>query len=322
MSLQRRLVTIAAARRKSAVRIYRVSSYLSRPFPMAPRFLALFVLVGTTFAQTATPPTAATVEVWPEGKMPGNGANAAEAEVPRKDGFHRITNVSRPTLTLFLEPRRAGKAPGPAMIVCPGGGYGYTVIDKEGTEIAAWLNANGISALVLKYRTPNNRAGALQDAQRALSLARERAAEWNIDPQRLGIIGFSAGGHLAARTSTNFGERSYPAIDAIDQKSCRPDFAVLVYPAYLDNKAGGVSPDLNLTAAIPPTLIVHTEDDKPFVPGSKIYDTALTSAKVPHEFRLYPTGGHGYGLHCQKDAKAWPEDALQWLQKTLPTLGK
>ncbi len=160
--------------------------------------------------------------------------------MPRNDGFHRITNVSRPTLTLFPAPRKAGAAAAPAMIVCRGGGYGYTVIDKEGTEIAAWLNSAGFSALVLKYRTPNNRAGALQDAQRALSLARERAAEWNLDPQRLGIIGFSAGGHLAARTSTSFGERSYPDIDAIDENSCRPDFAVLVSPAYLDDKAGGV----------------------------------------------------------------------------------
>jgi acetyl esterase/lipase len=289
---------------------------------MISRFLTLFVLVGTTFAQTATPPTAAAVEVWPEGKMPGNGAKEPEAEVPRNDGFHRITNVCRPTLTLFPAPRKAGAATAPAMIVCPGGGYGYTVIDKEGTEVAAWLNSAGISALVLKYRTPNNRAGALQDAQRALSLARERAAEWNIDPQRLGIIGFSAGGHLAARTSTSFGERSYPAIDAIDAQSCRPDFAVLVYPAYLDDKAGGLAPELNLTAAIPPTLIVHNEDDKTHVVGSRIYDAALTAAKVPHEFVFYPTGGHGYGLHCTGDAKAWPDDTLKWLQKVLPALGK
>ena len=289
---------------------------------MISRFLALFILVGTTFAQAATPPAAATVEVWPEGKMPGKGANAPEAEVPRNDGFHRITNVSRPTLTLFPVPRKAGAAAVPAMIVCPGGGYGYTVIDKEGTEIAAWLNSAGISALVLKYRTPNNRAGALQDAQRVLSLARERAAEWNIDPQRLGIIGFSAGGNLAAKTSAPLEERSYPAIDAIDRQSCRPDFAVLVYPAYLDDKAGHVAPDLNLKAKIPPTLIVHSEDDKTHVVGSKVYHTALDEAKVAHEFKLYPTGGHGYGLHCERDARAWPDDTLNWLRKVLPTLGK
>ena len=289
---------------------------------MISRFLALLVLVGTSFAQAATPPTAATVEVWPEGKMPSKGASAPEAEVPRNDGFHRITNVSRPTLTLFPAPRKAGAAAAPGMIVCPGGGYGYTVIDKEGTEIAAWLNSAGISALVLKYRTPNNRAGALQDAQRALSLARERAAEWNIDPQRLGIIGFSAGGNLAAKASAPLEERSYPAIDAIDRQSCRPDFAVLVYPAYLDDKAGHVAPDLNLKAKIPPTLIVHSEDDKTHVVGSKVYHAALDEAKVAHEFALYPTGGHGYGLHCEREARAWPDDTLKWLHKVVPGFGK
>jgi acetyl esterase/lipase len=115
------------------------------------------------------------------------------------------------------------------MIVCPGGGYSYLCHDKEGTEVAAWLNSAGINALMLKYRVPNNRAGALQDIQRALSLARDHAAEWNIDPRRLGVIGFSAGGNLAAKASTRFEQREYPAIDAVDQQSCRPDFAVLVY---------------------------------------------------------------------------------------------
>jgi acetyl esterase/lipase len=201
------------------------------------------------------------------------------------------------------------------MIVSPGGGYGYTVIDKEGTEIAAWLNSYGFNALVLKYRTPNNRAGALQDAQRALSLARARAAEWNLDPQRLGIIGFSAGGNLAAKASTRFDERSYAAIDAVDEQSCRPDFAVLVYPAYLDDKDGHVSPDLNVNADVPPTLIVHSEDDQNYVPGSKLYAAALDAAKRPQEFLLYPTGGHGYGLHCERDARAWPNAAIAWLGK-------
>lgn len=286
---------------------------------MISRLLTLFVFVGTTFAQTTTPPT---VDVWPEGKMPGNGAKEPEAEVPRNDGFHRITNVSQPTLAVFLAARKDGAGAAPGMIVCPGGGYSYTVIDKEGTEIAAWLNSNGISALVLKYRTPNNRAGALQDVQRALSLARSRAAEWNIDPKRLGVIGFSAGGNLAAKASAPVEERSYPAIDAVDQLSCRLDFAVLVYPAYLDDKAGHVAPDLNLKAQIPPTLIIHNEDDKTHVVGSKVYDAALTEAKVAHEFKLYPTGGHGYGLHCERDAKAWPDDTLKWLQKAVPSFGK
>lgn len=304
---------------------------------MIPRcFLALLAMTGMSFAQTpeapAAPATPApkpwvspapTVEIWPEGKMPGKGASAPESEVVRTDGFHRLTNVSNPTLTLFPAPRKAGATDAaPAMIVCPGGGYGYTVIDKEGTEIATWLNSAGISALVLKYRTPNNRAGALQDAQRALSLARAKGSEWNVDPKRLGIIGFSAGGNLAAKTSAPLEERSYAPIDGIDEQSCRPDFAVLVYPAYLDDKAGNVAPDLNMKAHFPPLLIIHTEDDKTHVVGSKVFDAALTEAKIPHEFKLYPTGGHGYGLHCEKDAKVWPEETLEWLKKVVPGFGK
>ena len=154
----------------------------------------------------------------------------------------------------------------------------------------------------------------MQDLQRALSLARAHAAEGNLDPKRLGVIGFSAGGNLAAKASTQFDQRAYPAVDAVDQQSCRPDFAVLVYPAYLGNE-GKVSPDLNLKAHIPPTLIVHSEDDTPHVPGSKLYHAALEEAKVAHEFKLYPTGGHGYGLRSTKDARVWPEDALEWLHK-------
>jgi acetyl esterase/lipase len=266
-------------------------------------------------AQTANPPTSGTaVEIWPEGKMPGHPAREPEADMPsRGDNARRITHVSRPTLTLFP----ASKKDSPAIIVCPGGGYSYVVHDKEGTEIAAWLNSAGVGALVLKYRVPNNRDGALQDIQRALSLARAHAAEWNIDPKRLGVIGFSAGGHLAAKASTQFDARTYPAIDAVDRQSCRPDFALLVYPAYLD-KDGKVAPDLNLKANIPPTLIIHTEDDKNYVGGSKVYHAALDEAKVPNEFRLYPTGGHGYGLRATRDARAWPQAALEWLQKTSP----
>lgn len=271
-------------------------------------FLLSLSAAAATIAQTTRP--AATVDLWPEGKMPGQPATQPESERPSRDAFHRITNVSRPTLAVFPATRPSA----PAMIVCPGGGYGYVVIDKEGTEIAAWLNAHGITALVLKYRVPDNRAGALQDGQRAISLARANAAQWNVDPKRLGIIGFSAGGNLAAKTSTRFDERSYAAIDAIDRQSCRPDFAVLVYPAYL-GKDGQLSADLNVKADVPPTLIVHSEDDANYVPGSKIYAAALAEAKRPHEFLLYPTGGHGYGLRCERDARAWPDAALAWLGK-------
>ncbi len=255
---------------------------------------------------------ALTVDLWPEGKMPGHGADAPEMlRTPERTDARRITNVSCPTLSLYP----AQKENAPLMIVCPGGGYNYVVFDKEGSDIAAWLNSNGISAAVLKYRTPNNRDGAFQDTQRAISLARSRAAAWKIDPSRIGIIGFSAGGNLAAKASSLFDSRDYAPVDSIDGLSCRPDFVVLVYPAYLEDRNGRLSPDLNLRAKIPPTLIVHNEDDKTFVNGSKLYHAALDEAGVPNEFKLYTTGGHGYGLRCTGTAKAWPGDALDWMRK-------
>lgn len=259
------------------------------------------------------------IEVWPEGKMPGKAATEAETLVPRKDGFTRITNISRPTLELYPAAGAEGK-PAPAVIVCPGGGYRYVVVDKEGSAIAKWLNEAGITALVLKYRTPDNREGALQDVQRAIRVVRSRAAELAIDPAKIGIIGFSAGGHVSARASTRFDDPAYPSIDVVDEQSARPDFAMLIYPAYLDDGKGAVSPDLKLSAMIPPTLIVHTDDDKSFIAGSRVYAAALTEAKVDHRFLLYPTGGHGYGLNCQGDAKVWPEQAMEWLQsvKVIP----
>jgi acetyl esterase/lipase len=283
-------------------------------------FLFLFITCATG-EPTATSPLVltvtplATIDVWPDGVMPGRGAHEPESDMPAKgDGIRRITNVSRPTLTVFPAQKKSG-ALAPAVVVCPGGGYHYVVYDKEGTDVAAWLNSAGITALVLKYRVPHNRDGALRDVQRSLSLARAHGAEWNIDPERLGVIGFSAGGNLAAKASTQFGERTYPTVDAIDQHSCRPDFAMLVYPAYLDDRNGHLSPDLELKAEIPPTLIVHSEDDKTYVVGSKLYHAALDEAKVNHDFKLYTTGGHGYGLRCTREASAWPEYALQWLQK-------
>ena len=251
------------------------------------------------------------VNVWSEQKMPGQGVDGSETERPPKgDNVSRITNISRPTLTVF----RSLKKNAPAVIVCPGGGYGYVVYDKEGTEVAKWLNDAGFTALVLKYRVPKNREGALQDIQRSISLARMHGKEWNIDPKRLGVIGFSAGGNLAAKASTLFNQRSYAAIDKADRKSCRPDFAILVYPAYLE-KDGKIAPDLNLKAKIPPTLIVSTEDDTNFVTGGKLYAAALDEAKVLNKFLLYATGGHGYGLRSTKDAKAWSQSALDWLRK-------
>ncbi len=253
------------------------------------------------------------IEIWPAGKMPGNGAKEPEGiHDPQRTDAKRVTNISNPTLTVFPAPGRT--APGPAMIVCPGGGYSYVVVDKEGSEIAGWLNSLGVTALVLKYRAPHNRDGALRDLQRALRLTRAKAAGWKIDPSRLGVIGFSAGGHLSASASTRFGEKTYEPLDDADRQSARPDFAVLMYPAYLA-KDGKVAPELSLQADVPPMLIIQSEDDEKFVAGTKIFKAALDEAKKTNDFKLYATGGHGYGLQCTRDAREWPQCAADWLRK-------
>lgn len=253
-----------------------------------------------------------TIAIWPKGKMPGKATTEPEAiRSPERTDAIRVTNVSNPTLTFYPADSTAG--PAPVVIVCPGGGYSYVVIDKEGIEPAEWLNKLGISALVLKYRNPSNRDGAHKDLQRTVRVARERAAEWNINPNRVGVLGFSAGGNLCAKGSTQFDKATYEPIDALDKLSCRPDFAMLVYPAYLDQN-GKVSEDLTLSANIPPTLIVHNEDDKRYVVGSKLYAEALHAAGHRSKFLYYQTGGHGYGLRCEGEAKTWPADAAQWLQ--------
>lgn len=246
--------------------------------------------------------------------MPGKAANNPEMVKPATDNVMRVTFVSRPSLAVYPAPP-SGKAPAPAAMICPGGGYGVLAYDIEGTEIAAWLNSIGMTAVVLKYRVPDAGAhdDAYEDAQRAMCVIREYAAEWNIDPKRIGVIGFSAGGHLGARLSTGFNEPSYPKIDAADDLSRRPDFAILVYPAYLVDKTGQLAPELKISAGIPPTLIIHTEDDKLYEPGSVAYHAALDTAKVPNKFQLYPKGGHGYGLRRGADAHVWPQVAREWL---------
>jgi acetyl esterase/lipase len=250
-------------------------------------------------------------EIWPLGRMAGEGAKEAETGMAaRPDGVVRITNVSTPTLDIFP----AAKKNSAAVIITPGGGYSYLSYSKEGTDVAKWLNANGITAVVLKYRVPNNRPGAFQDIQRAIRIARANASKWNIDKKRLGVMGFSAGGHVSTRASTDFDNAMYAAIDSIDKQNARPDFAILVYPAYLE-KDGKIVPEVNVRARIPPTLIVVAEDDKTYVNSSKVYHAELNAAKIPNKLLLYPDGGHGFGLISNKTAKAWPEAALAWMRE-------
>jgi acetyl esterase/lipase len=195
-------------------------------------------------------------------------------------------------------------------------------MDLEGTEVTAWLNSIGVTGILLKYRVPirpnqERYQAALQDAQRALGLARHHAKDWGIDPQRVGIMGFSAGAHLSAALCCNYEKRRYPLIDDADQLSCRPDFALLVYPAYLttEKESDKISPELKITTQTPATFLIQTQDDPVRVECSLYYYLALKNAKVPVEMHLYPTGGHGYGLRPTPQAvTAWPDRAEPWLR--------
>lgn len=230
----------------------------------------------------------------------------------------RISNVSEPTITVYQAPDDV--ATGAAMIVCPGGGYNILAYDLEGTEVCEWLNEIGITAVLLKYRVPRREGkekheAPLQDVQRTISYVRANAESLNIDPMRIGVMGFSAGGHLSTMASNSFNERSYPAIDEIDKVSCRPNFCLLVYPAYLDGEKFGLAPEIKVTSETPPTMIIQTEDDKPYINSALFYYYALKEAGVPAAMHLYSKGGHGYGLRdTQAAVNEWTDRAEDWLR--------
>ncbi|MDR3636311.1 MAG: alpha/beta hydrolase [Isosphaeraceae bacterium] len=261
-----------------------------------------------------------TLELWP-GTVPGEteviGEETLAPKRPGQRDVQRITNVSRPSITIFRPP--ADKDTGTSVLICPGGGYQILAWDLEGEEVATWLNSIGVTGIVLKYRVPPRqdpapRRAPLQDAQRALSIIRSHAQDWRLDPDRIGILGFSAGGHLSASAMTHFDERQYDAVDAADRVSCRPDFAVLVYPAYLEEK-GSLKPEIRVTSKTPPTFLAHAGND-PIGPENSIaLYTALKRAGVPAELHVYATGGHGFGLRPSEDpCSQWPERCAAWLK--------
>jgi len=267
--------------------------------------------------------------IWPNG-APGAAANApAEVDTTTaKDNLIagkpliRLGNVSVPTITYYAPQKSGGVSPAPAVVVFPGGGYRILAIDLEGTEVCDWLNSAGVACVLLKYRVPDSgpypkSAAALQDAQRAVGLVREHAKEWNIDPAEVGVLGFSAGGHLVAALSTHFDKRLYDAVDGADQLSCRPDFAVVVYPGYLALAEQNMAPnpEIHPTAQTPPTFIVQAEDDPVHVENATTYFLELKDAKVPAELHVYAAGGHGYGLRKTKlPVTGWPGLVEEWLR--------
>jgi len=271
-----------------------------------------------------------TLPLWPNGSPgatapPANPAPEVDTTTP-KDALIagkpliRLGNVSSPTITLYKPPKANGAVP--TVVVFPGGGYHILAIDLEGTEVCDWLNEAGLACVLVKYRVPESgpypkSPAALQDAQRAMGLVRQHADEWGIDPKRLGVLGFSAGGHLAAALSTHFDKRLYDRLDAADDLSCRPDFAVVVYPGYLalQDQNMATNADIKPTAETPPTFIVQAEDDPVHVENATNYFLQLKQAKVPAELHIYADGGHGYGLRrTSQPVTAWPLLAEKWLQ--------
>ncbi len=263
------------------------------------------------------------IQLFPKG-APGEQTKLIEKALPEggKVGgasVLRLSGVSDPTITIY--PASDEVATGAAMVVCPGGGYEILAYDLEGDEICQWLNEIGVTAVLLKYRVPRRtglekHTAPLQDVQRAISLVRSKAEELNLDPQRIGVMGFSAGAHLAAMASTSYDKRTYPEVDAADKVSCKPDFCLLVYPAYLDGPNFTIAPELKVTAQTPPTMLVQTEDDKSYINSSLFYYYALKEAGVPATMHLYSKGGHGYGLRDTGNAvNEWPYRAEEWFME-------
>ena len=286
---------------------------------------ALLVCTGGLFAQkTAWEPASGhvTLSLWPHpqaGVQPEVDLTTSKDTLIAGKPVVRLTNVSNPTITLYSP---AGKNSGAAAVVFPGGSYRVLAIDLEGTEVCDWLTSMGVTCVLVKYRVPDSgplpkSSAALEDAQRAVGIVRAHATEWQIDPQRVGVLGFSAGAHLAVALSTHFDTRLYDPIDAADQMSCRPDFAVIVYPGYLamSERNFAANPEIHVTGKTPPTFIVQTEDDPVHVENSTLYFLELKQAQVPAELHLYAQGGHGYGLRrTELPVTAWPELVEKWMR--------
>jgi acetyl esterase/lipase len=326
---------------------------------MKPLFFALcvvFSLGGLSAQTTGWQPSSGHTQlpIWPgtvPDPQPVAGPEAATLS-SGKDGLIAgkpvlgVSNVTRPTMTVYSP---QGNNTGAAVVVFPGGGYQELAIDLEGTEVCDWLTPKGITCVLLKYRVthvgPYPKSGpypespmALQDAQRTIGLLRLHAAEWHIDPHKIGVLGFSAGGHLSAAISTYFVKRLYPPVDAADKESCRPDFSVVIYPGHLslsaaewDAKQGAkkfvvrhspaadkelsLTPYLPVTKQTPPTFLLQAEDDHvDNVDDSLSYYIALKNAGVPVEMHLYAHGGHAFGLRrTELPITAWPQLVETWL---------
>jgi acetyl esterase/lipase len=296
-----------------------------RSFGLLPILITAAALGGSLHAQTRVE-----LPLWPHSAPEASEAKAPEALTPVKNAHYpavaltRAANVSVPTLTLYPVPA-AIHSTGAAAVVFPGGGYMHLSMVLEGSMPCDWFNSIGMACILVKYRVPwaehfPQTYGPLEDAQQAMRLVRAHAAAWHIDPKRIGVLGFSAGGHLAVVLSQHFDDAhvlSTPAAGEVDATvSARPDFVMLAYPAYLPVPPDMRTLDPNLTpnAQTPPTFIMQSEDDKTYVDSSLVYARALKDAHVPEEYILYPNGGHGSGMHPAGESNVnWPDMAAAWL---------
>lgn len=282
------------------------------------RLSAFALVLAFPLSLGAAEPTV--VKLWP-GKAPGETKDVGpEKYLEAKAGqleVKRLTNVSEPTIAVY----KPAKPNGTAMIVSPGGGYGILAIEHEGSQTCEWLNTLGVTAILLKYRVPKremqmpDNLAAIQDAQRAVSLVRSHAKEWNLDPKRIGMLGFSAGGNLTAWACLAE-KRHYEPIDKADELSSKPDFAALIYPAYLvDAKSGELKPEYKVTKDSSPMFFAHANDDGVTPLSSAMLYLALKKNNVPAELHIYAAGGHGYGMRkSDKPVSGWPDRCADWLK--------
>ncbi|HEX3146638.1 MAG TPA: alpha/beta hydrolase [Gemmataceae bacterium] len=289
------------------------------------RRLTAFILLLSPLVATAAEPTI--IDLWP-GRPPGETKELPpEADINKPTDalvggrkILKITNVSKPTLAIYRPEK--DKDTGAAMIICPGGGHFILAYDHEGTETAEFLAKHGVTGIVLKYRVPSRDKdkrwlAAVHDAQRAIRLVRSKADEWKIDPNRIGILGFSAGGETAGLATLLCAKDLYPAIDDVDKVSARPDFTALIYPAYLVNKAKtGLEDYAKPTKTTPPMFLVYAYDD-PVDPRNALYlALAMKDVGVSCELHMYATGGHGYGMRdTGHPVNSFPDRLVEWMTK-------